>query len=176
MDPQKFREYRNRFVYNSPRLLCSEAIEIISKHGSPISSAEYSRNGLSFGTFFKLKKDLKGFKCTFGNPGTFTRRIVNLIIPKGAVVFIGKSGGTKHFYKCRADKVIVDSIHSAYDGSKAKCSYSMRTRYVNGRRMATKYQTGKTLVEPNFSKYASTCAPGLHFFLDIKTAFEYDFT
>lgn len=112
---------------------------------------------------FTLTKDLPCFKRAITQVCFGKDCIINLIIPAGTKVHIGKDGT---FNKCRAARAIVHSIWSC-DGEEqydqARSSYSPTFIYIPG-----------TIVNPAyFSDYNITCGGGIHFFVDVESALDY---
>ena len=100
-----------------------------------------------------LDEPMKGWKkCKDG-------RIVELLIPKGAIVFSINNS------KCRTNKAKVVSI----DGDKTK-----GLKAVSGYDENFVYEVGKTVEVENFNlQYNVECGSGIHFFRTKKEAEEY---
>jgi len=123
--------------------------------------------------FFVATKKIKVFKLATDTSGCY-RYIINLIIPKGTKFHIGctMGGGECCRYKCRAEKVFVHSIVDKWTGKEVKIAYSfMKSRRTDKH---LKYEVGKLIdLTKEFSHEYAICAEGIHFFLDIKSAYYY---
>ena len=100
-----------------------------------------------------LASPMKGWKNCYGE------KIVELIIPKGAIVFSINNG------KCRTNKAKVVSI----DGDKTKGIKAVSKRDSN-----FVYEVGKTVEATDFDcQYNIECGAGIHFFKTEKEARDY---
>lgn len=115
-------------------------------------------------------RDLPVFKKAF-RPGTTYSCIVNLIIPTGALVH------SEHEYWCecsnsdrrkmRASMAKIHTIVRIIDGKVIQKAESVHNYNFH-------YTSGKVITPENgFSIADAACAGGIHFFLNLKDAFEY---
>lgn len=124
------------------------------------------------GNFATLNKDLRVFKKARMLKDD-SKVIVNMIIPAGSKIYIGRSfvniNTTK--LKCRADKAKIVSIHKAMAFQKgsskvneARSLYSNRFIYYPN-----------TIIEPEnkFSREYEECSSGIHFFTTLYEALTY---
>lgn len=130
------------------------------------------------GEYITLNKDMKVFKKTCA-PGRRPRTscITNLIVPAGAMVFVGYSQLTFPFagenmciIKCRASSAFVHS--SAHTNGS---SFEQTNPVVSFHNSEFQYIPGET-VRPNLGFYTNTpsqCAAGIHFFVTLKEALNY---
>lgn len=116
------------------------------------------------GCFYKVTKELKVFKKLR------QERIANLVIPVGALVRAPHDAFNPHFcpivQKMRASNAFVHSI-SDKSGKAFDVGFSIWDR-------AFKYRTGSTICpEQGFSMEDLSCNSGIHFFLNLIDAYEY---
>lgn len=120
--------------------------------------------------FYKVKKPLHVFKKTEGQRRA--QVIVNLIIPKGAIIFASGCAFRPDpldlsCRKMRASEAIVHSQFRVYSKKAVDISYSMYCpSFV--------YKPG-TKVKPvlGFGTWNQQCTDGIHFFLNLQDALEY---
>ena len=119
--------------------------------------------------FYTLAKDLPCFKMAWCTTG---RAIVNLVIPAGTQVYAGNfafhAHNTTDHRKMRAAKARVVSIFSYERGTEQKSAYSDYDASFN-------YKPGKVVKPDNgFCGFQNQCAAGIHFFLNVHDAVNYD--
>lgn len=122
--------------------------------------------------FYKVQKPLHAFKKTLHN-GTNSFQhcvIVNLIIPKDAIVYADSEVFSRRLYfndrKMRASEAFVHSQH-LLNSKTVNTSYAFHENF--------KYSTGET-VHPTrnaFSWDNVACEAGIHFFLNVGDALDY---
>ena len=106
-----------------------------------------------------LKEDMKGFKKCYGFESL--HYIVELIIPKGAIVFSINNG------KCRTNKVEVVAIKNMDNGNACKSAFSSYNTTFT-------YFEGQKIEIDNFDcRYNIECASGIHFFRTKEEAEKY---
>jgi hypothetical protein len=120
--------------------------------------------------FYTVHKPLPVFKKALHDDRIGGRVIVNLLIPVGAIVYAGvdafdASSRQKH-RKMRASAADVHSVANI-NGTPSK-------RAVSWYDPGFYYHAGDRLSPRNaFSQMDATCAPGIHFFLNLGDALEY---
>jgi hypothetical protein len=161
----KMHRIRNEIIL-SETLGYYTALQVLKK----VSIRE--NTGWSFDAFYRAREDIKAFKLLTDQHG-IRRYIANLIIPKGTLIHIGSASDLRVYYKCRAEKARVHSIVDRYTGNEVTKAYSIRVRPKTWGRM--QYKTGKLIdLTLDFDHRPGTCAAGVHFFLDVKSALLYD--
>lgn len=111
----------------------------------------------------KTHSPIYGFKKVYGN-GLFetSERIANLIIPPDSIIVCAGS------HKLRTDQAFVHSIVRIKDNEEVKKGYSWHSPHFEYRKHA--------IVKPRFglnTDIFSTCHTGIHFFLDLNSAYNY---
>lgn len=94
--------------------------------------------------------------------------IINMVIPKGTKLLISRLANRGINYKCRAERAVVHSI------KKAAWPHKGCARARSSWQSVFEYGVGKTVrpLKP-FDTSMSTCASGIHFFVDVSTALCY---
>lgn len=134
----------------------SKARAYIAEHGILLKSAHKSNY------IYKLTKELKMFKICVNNT------IVNLLVPAGEMIHIGKKTTGSVRYKCRVSKAYVFSICKV-DGE----TYVFEATAHHG---GFKYIVGEDAIpDKGFDDYLVTCASGIHGFVDIDSTLRYRF-
>lgn len=125
----------------------------------------------------ELTKKIKGYKVVKQDSKSF---IITIEIPRGTVIHCPVDFKyNKHDRKCRAEWGIVTKIQEKVyprwmSGSELKDS--KRKVVINNRRFGEKarYELDGFVVPNNGFEYQrNTCAPGIHFFMDIQDAKRY---
>lgn len=135
------------------KLTYAQACKYIGQHGVLIKRDRDHR-------MYELTVDLPMFKICQ------KQRVVNFIAHAGSRLHIGRRYGGS--YKCRVDRCFVHSIYSLLDADFVNEAYSNHnSNFV--------YSVG--FVSPDyFYMGLSTCAQGIHGFVDIDTTLTYNFT
>jgi hypothetical protein len=127
------------------------------------------------GAHLILNEDLHVFKqARFWKPrelwgyGDGEKVIVNLIIPRGSRIYIGRVRMQGVHYKVRASQAMVHSIAN-FQGKEKDIAYALYDRMYS-------YKPGK-LKRPEKPFYMgfNECGSGIHFFLDIGSALQYNY-
>jgi hypothetical protein len=153
-----------------------------------------NRYGRACPGFYTVVNDLHVFKKISSYRDYYDHTIANLIIPAGEVIFIGIAPGgnpRRSFYvgpdysgKMRATKAFVHSIvtytHKSFyvepirlnDIRDIKQVKSGRSKHISN----FIYRVGKTVTphDPSFSFRPYECDAGIHFFLTLKEALNYN--
>ena len=133
-----------------------ERQEYIRLHTKKIAGAQYN--------IHRTTHDLLVFKKVHvGRPGKSQHAVANLIIPAGSVVRLP----AYYDSKCRADKAFVHSIIRRSDFKEFDQAFA---EHFN----SFKYHKGQMAVPVyKFDMENEECASGIHFFLDIESAYKY---
>lgn len=115
---------------------------------------------------YRVVHPLHVFKAAWA-PGPIARQkaIVNLIIPKGALVHIpARPKGWEDEWKCRASVAYVHSIAAQHWPHK-----QFDTAFSNYN-LFFAYKVGEPVCPRLFYHHNGECAPGIHFFFDLSQA------
>lgn len=121
-------------------------------------------------SFYEVSKPLRVFKKVNLH---YNYGIANLVIPTGAVVYASPNAfygfiNLSNCFKMRASSAHVHSVVNV-KGGKVSVGWSSHT-------VSFVYKAGmKIQPEYGFSRRNSTCASGIHFFLNLKHALQYYF-
>lgn len=141
-----------------------------------------------FKNIYKVTTPIKAFKqilfeCPriLTKPGSYNL-ICALSIPVGALVHVDFTPGTRsatlggwvnfNEQKLRASEAIVHSIYT-FSGKRLQVNKSSRSKPCSIHDNKFLYWEGKHLTPESFSMQPTTCAPGIHFFLNFREAFNY---
>lgn len=110
-------------------------------------------------------QDLQVFKKAYLRDHRCEPCIINLVIPKGTVIYGPASiSGEIDTRKMRAEKAIVHSIVNIADGKQRQMAHS-------GYDSRFKYRPGDTVVpDAPFGTAPDACKSGIHFFFDLHDA------
>lgn len=126
-----------------------------------------------------LNKDMKVFKQTIHARSGQQTVLVNMIIPAGATIHIGR--GNVGCMKCRADKA---KVISQFGYDRWRDNYTLNnSRPFEVLRSFPKmglgstnfvYITSKDIVPDKFAYVLQECAGGIHFFVTLQEAYWYN--
>lgn len=168
----------------TPRLLGKELKKYFKEHAKRIrvratEPGWWGGRGTRYEVtgFYVVVKDLPVFKLTYSS-GTRTKVITNLTIPVGAKVFAPESAffechsdtdyNSCHDRKCRASEAKVHSNATVVAGKEVAVANS-------GWDTSFKYTAGQTVKPSNgFDMDNDQCAGGIHFFLNLQDAIDYN--
>jgi hypothetical protein len=167
----------------TPRLLGKELKKYFKEHAKRIrvratESSWWGGRGTRYEVtgFYVITKELNVFKMNYSTDGR-TKVITNLTIPVGAKVYApdfafnedhADDGYRCHDRKMRASEAIVHSSATMYAQKPVAVARS-------GWDSSFKYAAGKT-IKPrgDFDMDGDQCASGIHFFLNLQDAIEYN--
>lgn len=141
--------------------------------GAPLRKyfLEYATPSKEFGEgFYVVHKPLPAFKKAYNrHTGFWDRhsRIVNLVIPVGAIVYVKDITRSTDKRKMRADKAYVHSIADMHSKQPRKVAHA-------GWAHDFVYRVGEHVIPHQpFCTVPSTCESGIHFFLNLQDALSY---
>lgn len=124
--------------------------------------------------FYKVTHQMHVFKKirVLNARNRYVQAIANLIIPVGATIYTDPQAFCRpraeaHARKMRASEAYVDSIVQMSDLCEHQCGLS-------GHNPGFMYSVGSTVVPVRkFAKHSSQCASGIHFFINLADAMEW---
>jgi hypothetical protein len=132
-----------------------------------VSPGRKSRHG-----FFTVTKQMHVFKKVHvKRPSSkFVDAIANLIIPVGAMIYVGEAAFVWNYTDVRKMRVSEAFVHSIVESRKQTPVSVAYAWYTND----FKYNVGAT-VKPveKFSKSEEQCDSGIHFFVNLQDALDY---